>query len=101
MAAFAAPILGIAGDLLGGFLGSNAASKAAGVETGYFGRNAEQLAEVGQQQQQQQLRRLSPFVSGGTTGFNTLAQLLRTPGQGLLQGYGSFQAPTGLNYQND
>lgn len=94
MAAFAGPLIGMAGDLLGGFLGSNAAKQAAGVLAGTEGQNSNQLVGVGQQMMGQQLGRLRPFLQGGTAGFNTLAQLLKTPGQGLLQGYGSFQAPT-------
>src|SRR5438270_13804068 len=100
MAAFAAPILGMAGDLLGGFLGSNAAKNAAGVEAGTFGQNAKQEIGVGRQQLGYELGSLSPYINGGANRFSTLQKLLATPGQGLLQGYGApvpqFQQPTGL-----
>lgn len=104
MAAFAPAIgagIGMIGDLLGGFMGSSAAKQAAGLEAGVFGQNSNQLIGVGQQMMGQELGRLKPYIQGGQQGFQTLASLLKTPGQGLLQGYGSFQAPTGLNYQND
>lgn len=41
------------------------------------------------EQQQQQ-----PYVDAGSQGLNSLRSLLSTPGQGLLQNYDSFQAPT-------
>jgi hypothetical protein len=66
-----------------------------------MGANSAQLAGVGQQMMTQELNRLKPYMQGGAQGFGTLAGLLKTPGQGLLQTYQPFQAPTGVNYQND
>src|SRR6185437_13858906 len=101
MAAFALPIIGGLSSLLGGFIGSGAAKQAAGVEAGTMGRNAEQLAEVGGQQLQGELGAISPYANWGRHAFNVLQQQLQTPGQGLLSTYQPFQAPTGLNFQND
>ena len=101
MAAMALPIIGGISSLLGGFIGSGAAKRAAAVEAGTFGRNAEQLSEVGQQQLKPQISNTAPYILRGQNAFNTLASQLRTPGQGLLQTYQPFQAPTGLDYTND
>ena len=101
MAAMALPIIGGISSLLGGFIGSGAAKRAAAVEAGTFGRNAEQLSEVGQQQLKPQISNTAPYILRGQNAFNTLASQLRTPGQGLLQTYQPFQAPTGLDFTND
>ncbi len=101
MAAFALPIIGGLSSLLGGFIGSGAAKQAAGIEAGTMGRNAEQLAEVGGQQLKGELGALDPYANWGRHAFNVLQQQLQTPGQGLLQTYQPFQAPTGLNFTND
>ena len=94
MAAMALPIIGGLSSLLGGFIGSGAAKQAAGIEAGTFGQNAKQLIGVGQQQLGYENANITPYLRGGQQAFNTLMGQLRTPGQGLLQGYGSFQAPT-------
>jgi hypothetical protein len=100
-AAAIGPAIGGVTSLLGGILGSGAAGAASSKLAGTMGRNSEQLAEVAGQQLKPELAAVSPYIQGGQQATNTLAGLLRTPGQGLLQGYGSFQAPTGVNYQND
>jgi hypothetical protein len=105
MAAFALPIIQGLGGLFGGIFGgssqASAARQAAGVEAGTMGRNAEQLAEVGGQQLKPELAAQAPYAQLGQQSASTLGQLLKTPGQGLLAPYQSFQAPTGVNYQND
>lgn len=101
MAAFALPVIGGLSSILGGFLGSGAAKQAAGIEAGTYGRNSEQLAQVGEQQLQQELGRLHPYVQGGQGAFNSLISQLTGPKASLTTPYQSFQAPTGLNYQND
>lgn len=101
MAAMALPIIGGLTSLLGGFIGSGAAKNAAGVEAGTFGRNAEQLAQEGLGEMKKELQAVNPYLTGGQKAYSTLMGQLSTPGQGLLQPYQSFQAPTGLNYTND
>lgn len=35
-----------------------------------------------------------PYIAAGSQGLNSIQQLLSKPGEGLLQNYGDFQAPT-------
>ena len=95
------PAIGAVGSILGGVIGSNAAGDASAKLAGTLGQNSNQLINVGRQQLGYENANLNPYIQGGQRAFNTLGGLLSTPGQGLLQGYGSFQAPTGVNYQND
>lgn len=41
-----------------------------------------------------------PYLDAGTQGTNSLRKLLATPGQGLLQNYGAFTAPTLADAEN-
>lgn len=104
MAGFALPIIGGLTDILGGFLGSNAAEKAAQQEAQQFKYSSQYLQDIGKAQNQQNLARLTPLyntgLNAGRQGLGTLESLLKTPGQGLLQGYGSFSAPTLQEAQN-
>jgi len=109
MAAMALPIIQGLGGLFGGIFGgqsaASAARQAAGIEAGTFGQNSNQLIGVGRQQLGYENALTNPYIQGGQQGFNTLAGLLKTPGQGLLQGYNAplpqFQQPTGVTEQND
>lgn len=56
-------------------------------------QNQQQAVDYQKQQLEQEQQQWSPYTTAGTQGVNSLASLLKTPGQGLLQGYGDFQAP--------
>jgi len=99
--------VGAGASLLGGILGSHAASDAAQKQA----NAAAQAANVAQQNQNlstnyqtgvadQQRNLLSPYNTAGTSAIGNLSSLLQPGGQ-LTQGYGSFEAPTGVNEQND
>lgn len=104
MAAFALPIIGGLSSLFGGLLGSNAANNAAQQEEQQFKFASQYLQDIGRAGNQQNLARLSPLyntgMGAGRQGVGELEGLLKTPGQGLLQGYGQFQAPTLQEAQN-
>lgn len=103
----AAGAISAGGSILSGLIGGSAASKAAKQQAA-AGQAASTLAgQAGTQAQnfqQQQLNRESanekPFVGAGQQTVGSLAHLL-APGGQLTQGYGSFNAPTGVTEQND
>ena len=83
--------IGAGTSLLGGLFGSSAASQAA--------QEQEQADQKGinylQNEQTTGLGNYSPYLSAGSTASGTLASLLGTPGQGLLQNWNqTFTAPT-------
>jgi len=99
--------VGAGASLLGGILGSNAASDAAKKQA----NAAAQAANTAQQNQNlstnyqtgvagQQTNLLSPYAGAGSSAIGNLSSLLQPGGQ-LTQGYGSFTAPTGVTEQND
>lgn len=98
MAAFALPIIGGLSSLFGGLIGSNAAENAASQEQKQFQQSSQELQGLAKAQNQENLGRLSPLYNigagAGGQAVQSLRALLGTPGQGLLQGYGSFSAPT-------
>ena len=98
MAAFALPIIGGLSSLFGGLIGSNAAENAASQEQKQFQQSSQELQDLAKAQNQENLGRLSPLYNigagAGGQAVQSLRALLGTPGQGLLQGYGSFSAPT-------
>lgn len=103
----AAGAISAGGSILSGLIGGSAASKAAEQQAA-AGRAASNLAgDAGAQAQsfqQQQLNRENtneqPFVGAGQQAVGNLSKLL-APGGSLTQGYGSFNAPTGVTEQND
>ncbi len=92
----------IGGSLAGSVVGAVGAVKAAGVQA----RAARSAAELQHEDQQASLAfqqkewetqqaNLAPWLKAGTQGINTLADLLKTPGQGLLTPWtDTFHAPT-------
>jgi hypothetical protein len=94
--------VGVAGSIGSAAIGANAAESAAGTQASA----AEQAAQLQYQEQQQALafqkqqwqtqqKNEAPFLKAGTQGINSLAQLLNTPGEGLLTPWTEqFQAPT-------
>lgn len=99
------PPLAIMGGLaLGGsIIGAVGAGKAAGAQSDAAKAAAQlqhqdQQASLAEQQRQFNITQTNaaPFLKAGTSGINTLADLLKTPGQGLLTPFtGTFSAPTG------
>lgn len=88
------------GSLIGGVLGSNAASAAANQEIQAINRatgtvSQDQQNAINQQQATtgQITNELSPYTSLGTSSAQTLQSLLQ-PGGSLTQTYGNFNAPT-------
>lgn len=55
---------------------------------------AQQAQELEAQNQQKAIDLNQPYLDAGKQGLNNLSNLLKTPGQGLLQSYQPFQAPT-------
>lgn len=83
--------VGAAGSLFGGLFGASASEKAA--------QEYEQALQQGedflQGQEKQGLANYAPWQNAGASATNTLAGLLGTPGQGLLQPWNqTFTAPT-------
>jgi hypothetical protein len=104
---FLAPAAGIFGNLLGGILGSSAADKAAKAQQAA----ANQAAQTARDNQNlstnyqtgvagTQKADLQPYNTAGQSAIGNLSSLLQ-PGGSLTQGYGSFEAPTGVTEQND
>jgi hypothetical protein len=100
-------IAGAGASIIGGILGSHAASDAAQKQA----NAAAQAAQVAQNNQnlstnyqtgvaRQQTGLLSPYANAGAGTVGTLASLLQPGGQ-LTQGYGAFTPPTGVTEQND
>lgn len=95
------------GSILSGILGASAADKAAKQQAA-AGQQASNLAgAAGSQAQAAQQSQLKseganeqPFVGAGQQAVGSLSNLL-APGGQLTQGYGSFNAPTGVTEQND
>ena len=94
------------GDLIGGFLGSGAASSAAKVQQ----QGAQQALGISQQNQasanaaqqqatQQQTANAQPYLNLGSGGATSLASLL-APGGQLTQGFGAFD-PNSVNPNSD
>jgi len=88
-------------SIVGGILGANAAGDAASTES-KAAQQAQQL-ELKNQQAAQNFQQgvwsgtqgnENPYLNLGAQNAQTLQSLTSTPGKGLLQGYGSFQAPT-------
>ena len=99
--------IGAGASLLGGLLGSHAASDAAAKQA----NAAAQAANTARQNQNlstnyqtgvagQQTNLLSPYATAGQSSIGNLSALLQPGGQ-LTQGYGQFEAPTGVTEQND
>lgn len=91
MAAFAAPIIGAVGSLFGGLFGANASSKA----SKQYIQGLTQAQDWLKGQEQQGLQNYSPYLTAGAGATGTLAEMLGTPGQGLLTPWTqTFTAPT-------
>lgn len=94
--------LGIAGAVGGSAIGAVGASKAAGAQANAAKSAAQlqhedQMASLAEQQRQFNIGQtnLAPFLKAGQSAVGTLADLIKTPGQGLLTPWtGSFNAPT-------
>lgn len=69
---------------------SDAAKQALAVEQQNQGKAADFQTGIWNQDQSNQ----QPFLNAGTNSLQTLSGLLNSPGQGLLQNYGQFNAPT-------
>lgn len=99
--AFAAGI-GAVGSLIGGLIGSHAAKKAAQAESDAAAAAQASATKYGSESSdfiKQQLSRsqgqLDPFAQTGQQANLTLADLTKTPGQGLLANFNEqFKAPT-------
>jgi hypothetical protein len=85
------------GSLAGGALASSGAKSAAETQAA-AGDKALALQKDMYDQTRQDL---APWVTSGSQANTTLSSLLSTPGQGLLEGFGSFTAPTGVTEAND
>lgn len=95
------------GSILSGLIGGNAAGKSsntlakAGTAASNLAGQAGSQAQAAQQQQlKQEGANEQPFVGAGQQAVGSLSNLL-APGGSLTQGYGSFNAPTGVTEQND
>lgn len=96
-----------ASSLIGGILGHNAASDAAAAQAKAGnaaadfakGQGADALAAQSHATQAQTANQ-QPFIGAGQQSISSLQGLL-APGGQLTQGYGAFQAPTGVTEQND
>lgn len=87
----AAAGIGATGSILAGNAQAGAAKSAAGMQ---FQLGEDQL-NFNKQQYADAVARMAPWLKAGTSGINTLSQLLSTPGQGLLTPWtGQFNAPT-------
>lgn len=84
-------IMGGIGSAIGGITGALGASGAANAEQQALGQAQSYLKN----QSAQALGNYSPYLSAGSSATGTLAQMLGTPGQGLLQPWTqTFTAPT-------
>jgi hypothetical protein len=108
LAAAAPALIGAAGSIGGGLIGSSASKKAAEAQAKAAAAAAQQEKDArdqalayqqnvyGQTQAQQ-----APWLGAGQSAVNTLSQLMQ-PGGALYQGFGEqFQAPTDVTEQND
>lgn len=108
MGAFISGIAGIGGSILGGILGSSAAKKAAKEQSdaaaaaqASAGKYGKQASDFTANQLQRSQGNLDPFLRTGTEAQLTLSDLMKTPGQGLLQGFGEqFHAPSAGEVEN-
>lgn len=112
-----AAIGGIAGSLIGGAFASHGASKAADAQAAgaqkaadYEKANSQQALDFQNKTWDQTQQNYQPYVQGGAAGQSALLNGLGLGGdaQGtgigsgdLLKSYQAFQAPTGLDMQND
>lgn len=92
--------LGLAGasaaaGAIGKSKAASAQAKGADAARQLEAQNQERALESQRQTTIQQQQQWQPYTNAGTQGVNSLADLLKTPGQGLLEGYGDFSAPTG------
>jgi hypothetical protein len=81
-----------AGSVASSAIGASAAKSAASTQA----KGAQNALDFQEQEWNQQQQNEAPFLKAGTQGVNSLAELLKTPGQGLLSQYpgGNFTAPT-------
>ncbi len=86
-------LVGAGTSLIGGILGHNAASEAARQQQAaaqaaqnYAINNAHEAQGYNNQNLQQGLGYLTPYINAGQGAVGTLSDLLKTPGHGLLQG---------------
>lgn len=92
----------IGGSLAGAGIGAAGSAAAAGAQSGAAKSAAGLQYKLGEdqltfnkQQYADAIARLAPWLRAGTSSINTLADLLKTPGQGLLTPWtGTFNAPT-------
>jgi hypothetical protein len=91
MASFAGGALGSLGSIFNGIFGADASNTATQQYLGELQAASQYLS----QQQGTAEGRYSPYLTAGSQATNTLANLLGTPGQGLLTPWTQqFQAPT-------
>jgi len=93
----AAAGIGAGGSILASNAQSGAAKSAAQLQ------HQDQMASLAEQKRQFDLQQknLAPWLRAGTSSINTLADLLKTPGQGLLTPWtGQFNAPTAEQARN-
>lgn len=84
-------LAGLAGTVGGAYLQSNAADKAADAQA----QASQQALALQKQMYDETVARNAPFVSGGTTAFNTLLDRLGLSGNTQAEGYNSFgKVPT-------
>lgn len=93
-------------NILGGLLGSSAASKAAAAQQAAAAKASGLAGAAGTQAQDFQTNQLAgenansqPFIQAGQGATSQLSSLL-APGGQLTQGYGQFNAPTAEQAQN-
>src|SRR6266498_2471333 len=80
-------LIGAGGSILGGLFGKSASSQ--------YQKSLKQAQDYLKGQTQQGLEDYAPYLNAGKSSTNTLASLLGTPGQGLLENWtGKFNAPT-------
>lgn len=83
--------IGAAGSLFGGLFGGSASGKA----SKEYIQALKQAQQFMQQQEQQGLQNYQPYLGAGSQATGTLAQMLGTPGKGLLTPWTQqFTAPT-------
>jgi hypothetical protein len=107
MGFLAGGLLSAGGSLLGGLFGKSAAEQAAeeqakaaqqGINAIQQGQQAGVDYQTGVANEQRNL--LNPYAQAGQGATTSLASML-APGGNLTQGYGNFEAPTGVTEQND
>lgn len=100
--------MSIVSDLIGGAIGSSAAHHAADVQSASSRQALSNLQ--GQQENAQNFQNgvwqgtqqnYQPYLGLGNQAAGNLLGQTTAPGQGLLQAYGSFQAPTMQDAEND